>query len=299
VAVTSIIRSLLVRAATLGKTASGEPVLPVVFARTLATIAPDIASALAVTYWRGGSERLEAVALQAADAVVVYGGAATVESLRARVRPDARLLVHGPRISFGIVGRAATLAVARDIACATAAYDQQGCVSPHVVYVERGGAIEPKALAQAIARELEAIEATQPRRRLSHSEALAIRQLRAEVEFRGFAGADTAVFGPDHTGYTVLYDDTLTLPVSCLNRTLFVIPIAAAEDLVPVLAPHHDLLQSVALAGFPTPRSSRIIALLVQSGVTRITTFQRLPWPPMWWQHDGHGPLAEFLFPPR
>src|SRR5690606_22077261 len=73
VAVTSIARSLLVKAATLGKTASGEPLLPALFAQTLADVDRRLGECLAVTYWPGGSEALEAAAFEAADTIVVYG----------------------------------------------------------------------------------------------------------------------------------------------------------------------------------------------------------------------------------
>ena len=295
VAVTSIIRSLLVKGATLGKTASGEPVLPVIFARALADVAPDIAQALAVTYWPGGSEELEACALQSADAVVVYGGEETVHSISARITPQARLLVHGPRLSFGIVGREATIAVARDIAAATAAYDQQGCVSPHVVYVEAGAAFDAATLARAVANELELLAGSQPRRRLSHAEVIAIREARARAEFRAIAGANVGLFGPQDTSYTVIYDAETKLPVSCLNRTLYVMPVADAEAVTAIVAPHKHVLQSAAIAGISGVRLHDLARRLALCGVTRLTSFGMLPWPPMWWHHDGRGPLNELL----
>ena len=127
VAVTSLIRSLLVKSATLGKTAAGEPLLPVLFAESLAHIAPNIASCLAVTYWQGGTTDLEDAALTAADVVVVYGGEETVRALAAHAS-QKQIVLHGPRLSFGIVGPNPPADLLRDVAHAVAAYDQQGCV---------------------------------------------------------------------------------------------------------------------------------------------------------------------------
>src|SRR5688500_2496975 len=107
VSVTSVVRALLVRAATLGKTASGEPVLAVLFARALAQAAPHIAETLAITHWPGGTEAIEAVALRDADLIIVYGGADTVREVTARAPAGARIVVHGPKLSLGLVGRAA------------------------------------------------------------------------------------------------------------------------------------------------------------------------------------------------
>src|SRR5829696_3575031 len=53
VAVTSIVRSLLVKAATLGKTAAGEPLLPALFARAVAEEDAELGACLAVAWWPG------------------------------------------------------------------------------------------------------------------------------------------------------------------------------------------------------------------------------------------------------
>lgn len=291
VAVTSIIRSLLVRAATLGKTASGEPVLPVLFARALQRSAPRLADSLAVTYWPGGTEALETTAIQAADAIIVYGGAETVRDVAARAPAGTNLVVHGPKLSIGLVGRSAALDVAGPIARAVAAYDQQGCVSPHVVYVESGGGFDARALARAIAGELEKLSATIPRRAIDAAEAIAIRDARTRAEFRDNA----EVFGPHETTYTVIYDEDVTLTASCLNRTLYVKPIADAASLRSVLLPHRSVMQSIAIAGYRAEEIESFAAMLGDAGITRITTFEALPWPPMTWHHDGRGPLRELL----
>ncbi|HEM46734.1 MAG TPA: hypothetical protein ENO23_06785, partial [Alphaproteobacteria bacterium] len=99
VAVTSLIRSLLVKSPVLGKLGSGEPVLPVLFAEAVASVDAAVADALALTYWPGGSQDAEWRACEAADLVVVYGGDEAVASFRERVPERDRLVVHGPRFS--------------------------------------------------------------------------------------------------------------------------------------------------------------------------------------------------------
>lgn len=295
VAVTSLIRSLLVKSPVLGKTASGEPVLPVLFAKALADVDPEIAKSIAVTYWPGGSTQLEEVALQAAECIVVYGGAETIESVRARVTGEKRVLVHGPKISFGIVRGDADERIAAEIAQATAAYDQQGCVSPHVAYV-LGTVEQARAVAQRVATALDEYRRVLPRRAVSASEALAMREARARAEFGSIKGEDVEVFGPRDTSYTVIYEADKSFAASCLNRTLYVKPLARAGELVEILAPYRHVLQSAAIAGFSGTGKEDITMLLVSCGVTRVTNFKQLPWPPMWWHHDGRGPLNELLF---
>ena len=293
--VTSLIRTLLVKAPSLGKTASGEPVLAVLFAKALERVAPEVANALAVTYWPGGTEDLEAVALNAADTVIVYGGSETVDAVKRRTNSDTRLLVHGPKHSFGIVGRRAELSVARAIAQAAAAYDQQGCVSPHAVFVEANGRVNARDLAQAIAHEFEVLRDTLPRRKVSAGEALAIREARTRAEFSEIAGNDVATFASEDTSYTVVYDAKPQLTASCLNRTLYIHPIENIETLPELLRDKRDVLQSVAIAGFGNDEISSIVRILADAGATRVTTFEQLPWPQMTWHHDGRGPLLELL----
>lgn len=299
VAVSSMVRSLLVRAATLGKTASGEPVLAPLFARALHTVAPDIAAALAVTHWPGGTTELEDVALDAADAVVAYGGADALRDIGAGVRPGTRLLDHGPRYSFGIVGRDAlrepgAAATAKEIAGAVAAFDQQGCVSPHVVYVEKGGEVAPAELAGRIAGALREIERELPRGRISASEAAAIHDARGAAEFRAIAGNDVRVHAGAGTEFTVAYDADPTFTVSCLNRFLWVKPVDDVAEAVELVRPYRQFLQTVAVAG-AGERLHALAGALAAAGATRITTFQAAPWPPPEWHHDGRGPLVELV----
>ena len=290
VAVTSLIRSLLVKSATIGKTASGEPLLPVLFAEALHKVSSQLASCLAITYWESGNEDLERIALQAADACVVYGGGEAVESIARKFAPDKRLVVHGPRYSFGIVNDISATTAA-SVARAVAAFDQQGCVSPHVVYVT-GEKSRAGKFAADVAREMETIAGTLPRGRLTPEEAVAINELRTEAEF---SSGDVELFGNEDAPYSVIFEADPGFRVSCLNRVLFIKPIATARDVATRL-PGSRLVQSVALEGFGDKEKAELVRTLGQSGVSRITTFDRLPWPPMHWHHDGSSPLRELIW---
>ncbi len=299
VAVTSIVRSLLLRSATLGKTTSGEPVLAPLFARALDSVAPGIAAALAVTCWPGGTVVLEDVALAAADAVVVYGGQEPLRQLGARARPGTRFLDHGPRYSFGVVGREAlgrgsASAVAEAVARAVATFDQQGCVSPHVVYAEEGGEIDPPAFAGLVAGALAALEDELPRGRISGGDAAAIHQARGSAEFRAIAGAAVQVHAGPGTSFTVAYDADPAFAISCLNRFLWVKPVPELLQVVRHVSPYRAFLQTVAVAG-AGERLQALASALGAAGATRITTFAAAPWPPAEWHHDGRGPLVELL----
>lgn len=299
VAVTSLIRSLLVRSATLGKTGWGEPLLAPLFARALAGVDPALGACVAATYWPGGSAELEAAALESADAVVVYGGAEVVADLRRRAPALTRFVEHGPRISFGMVGRDALEpqdldALLTDVALAVAAFDQHGCVSPHVIYVEKDGAVAPPVFAGLLAEALGRLEDELPRGRITAAEAAAIHQARAAAEFRAGPGGRSEVFSGPGTSYTVIYDPEPSLELSCLNRLVRVKPLDRLEEVVERLGTLRGMVQTVAVAG-AGGRLAGLAELLGRSGVSRVTNFERMPWPPPEWRHDGGEPLRELV----
>jgi len=299
VAVTSIVRSLLVKAATFGKTASGEPLLPVLFAQTLAEVDRQLGECLGVTYWPGGSAALEAAAFEAADTIVVYGGAGVAEDVRRRAPAGRRVVVHGPRFSLGLIGRAALAAgvvdeTAAQAARAVAVFDQQGCVSPHVYYVEQGGETTPARFAERLAAHLARLETELPRGAISPAEAGAIQAARADAEARAIAGADVRIHAPRGTGFTVIYDADPAFAPSPLNRTIRVKPVADLADAAELVRPVARLIQTVAVAG-AGGQLDGLAERLGRAGASRITSLARMPWPPTTAHHDGQEPLRELV----
>ncbi|HUG39347.1 MAG TPA: acyl-CoA reductase [Longimicrobiales bacterium] len=297
VAVTSLIRALLVKGPSFGKLAAGEPVLPVLFTRALAALDPEIADAVAVSYWPGGEEAPERVLLAAADTIIAYGGEEVVASLRTRAGPGHRLVLHGPKISFGAVGTASVEGgaerLAARVARAVATFDQQGCVSPHSIWVE-GPEARAAALAADIAAALRLLQDEIPRGAIDAAEAAAIQQERGAAEMRAHVDPRTRVWAGPGTTWTVVLERTEQPRPSCLNRFVRVHPIDDLARLPALLAPFRVHLQAIALEG-AGDREERIARDLARAGATRITSFDRLPWPPPEAHHDGAPPLRELL----
>jgi hypothetical protein len=299
VAVTSIIRSLLVRAPTLAKTAAGEPLLAVLFARAIESVEPRLAGSLAVTHWPGGHSTVEDEAIAAADTIVVYGGADTVRSLRRRVPARTRIVEHGPRVSVGLVGHGAlqtdetARATAARVAWAVALFDQQGCVSPHVIWIE-DSPVSADRFAALLGEALDRVEAELPRGSLDAAEAAAIRDVRTRAEFRAIDGEDVTLYEGRANGWTVIRDSMPAFEPSCLNRTVHVKPLGRLEQAGELIAPLRGFVQSVAIEG-AGERLEPVARSLADAGATRITDFGRMPWPPPTWHHDGAGPLRELV----
>ena len=76
--------------------------------------------------------------------------------MRAQVPATTRFLPYGHKLGVALVGREVLdrrhgPALARAAAHDVTRYEQQGCYSPHVVYVERGGGVDPRSFAQHLA----------------------------------------------------------------------------------------------------------------------------------------------------
>ena len=296
VAVTSLVRAMLVKAASIGKTATGEPLLAALFARGVAEVDPGLGACLAVTYWSGGDTELERAALEHAGAVIVYGGRNAVDSIRAITPPGATFLGYGPKLSFGVIGRGRlgmgdAEAVARAAALDASTFDQQGCVSPHVFYVEEGGEVSPRAFASLLARGMEAVERGLPRGALSPGEASAIRQLRGEAEFAPGMELHASETG---TAWTVIFDPEPAFEASCLNRVVRVKPVAALADVPALVAEYGEVLQTVGVAAGEA-EAAELAAALARLGASRVARIGEMAWPPPWWHHDGSPPLRALL----
>lgn len=297
----SLICALLLKSASLGKSASEEPLFAAWFARSLWDVCPEMGACLAIGWWKGGDQRLEQAAFAAADAVIAYGSESTTRDLQGRVPPQTRFLSYSHKLSFGVIGRdvlgdaeQATV-VAQQAAYGVSMFDQQGCVSPHVLYVERGGAITPVQFAALLGQRMAAVQAEWPRGTLSLEESTAIRHLRGTYECRQLADDTVQLWCSEPgTAWTVLYEDTPTFTPSCLNRTIRVQPVDDLAEIAARVAPVRTYLQSVGVATTPE-RRQRLADSLGRLGVSRISTLARMPWPRLTWHHDGRCSLLDLV----
>ena len=299
VSVTSMIRALLVKSAVLLKPALGDVVLPVLFAEALAEEAPELSDSLAVTYWPGGSSPLEDLALQRAEAVVAYGGNEAIKSLRNRTPVTARFIAYHHRLSVGLVGREALTAeraprVARVAARAVSMFDQRGCVSAHAIYVEEGGAVDPGGWAALLASAMADLEAELPGGNLTAADASAVHQMRGSAELREASGSGVRVFRADDSFWTVILEEELGFTRSCLNRVVSLFPTPDLCGVANSLGEVGGYLQTVAVEG-AEDRLPMLAEALYRAGATRVTSFEKAPWPPPWWHHDGASVFAGLI----
>jgi hypothetical protein len=299
VSVTSMIRALLVKSPVLLKPGLGDVVLPVLFAKALGEEVPVLSDAVAVTYWPGGASDLESLALERAEVVIGYGGDEAITSLRVRTPVSSRFIAYHHRLSVGLVGREKLTVehaprVARSAARAVAMFDQRGCVSPHAIYVEEGGAVAPGEWAEVLAAAMAEVEVEIPSARLTASEASAVHQVRGTAELREASGGPVRVFWSNEGFWTVILEEEMRFAASCLNRVVSVIPAPDLNVVAASLGGVRRYLQTVALEA-AEDRRPMLAERLSAAGATRVTSFEMAPWPPPWWHHDGASTLAGLI----
>lgn len=297
----SLICALLTKSASLGKSASEEPLFAALFAQSLAEVCPEIAACVAIAWWKGGDTSLETAAFRRSDAVIAYGSDAAIEAIQSLVPPASRFLSYGHKLSFGMIGReclsaAEAAQTAQQAAYGVSVFDQQGCVSPHLLYVERGGAISPQAFAAMLAQAMETIHQEMPRGPLPLEDSTAIRHLRGTYEFRALAEDAVQLYCSEPgTAWTVVYEEDAPFTPSCLNRTVRVHAVDDLQRDVPNrLEPVRAYLQTAGVA-ISAERLPALAEALGRLGVTRLSGLGQMPWPSMTWHHDGRCNLMDLV----
>jgi hypothetical protein len=162
-----------------------------------------------------------------ADVRVAWGGREAVEAIiNLPRRYGTEDIVFGPKLSFAVVGaeRLADNGMAHRTAAAIAAdafaFDQQGCNSPHTVFVERGGPIAPAEFAGLLGEAMEAESRRAPLQEIDPADAMIALGVRTEYAMRGDAHHSRDI------QWAVVYsDDDKGLAEPCYLRTLFVRPV--------------------------------------------------------------------------
>jgi len=298
---TSIVFGLLTRSAQFVKCASGSSFLPRLFAHSLYEADPKLGACLEVAEWRGGNAALESSLFAEADCVTATGSDETLAAIRSQLPVRTRFLGYGHRVSFGFVasgdlyGSSAKKIVAR-AADDVVAWNQLGCLSPHVIYVQLGGEVFPEHFAQLLADELEKREVSEPRGELPAEHAAAIATRRGIYEVRAAHSPETTQHwcSKDSTAWTVVYETNARFQLSCLNRFIYVKGVA---DLTTALQGADDIRGKVSTVGIAVPddKAQEITMQLARWGAMRICPLGQMQNPPLTWRHDGRPTLGDLV----
>lgn len=296
----SIALGLLARSAQFVKCASGSAFLPRLFAHSLYEADSKLGACLEIAEWRGGNAALENVLFGEADCVTATGGDEALAAIRSRLPVKTRFLGYGHRVSFGFVAREALSRsnaprVAARVADDVVAWNQLGCLSPHVIYAQPGGEASPDQFAESLADELERREQTEPRGELPTPHAAAIASRRGIYEVRAAHSPETLMWrSRESTAWTVVFEADARFQVSCLNRFIYVKPVKDLTELLQHAEVVRGQVSTVGLAA-PEQQAEALAIQLARWGVTRVCPLGQMQNPPLTWRHDGRPALADLV----
>ncbi len=299
-ALASMVLGVLAGSAQFVKCASGTALIPRLFAHSLYEADPKLGACLEIAEWKGGAASLESALFAEADCVTATGNDETLAAVRGRLPGWARFLGYGHRLSFGYLTREALsganpgLVVTR-AAADVIAWNQLGCLSPHVFYVETKGRVLPEEFADLLATELAAGEQTHPRGPLPPEEAAAIASRRAFYEVRAAHSLETRLWvSPGSTAWTVVYDAEPRFQVSCLNRFVHVKAVTDLETALQGADPVRGHVSTVGVAA-SEDQLPELATQLARWGVSRVCPLGRMQTPPLAWRHDGRPSLGDLV----
>ena len=298
---TSVVFGLLTRSAQFVKCASGSSFLARLFAHSIYDADSKLGACLEIAEWRGGNAPLETALFAEADCVTATGSDETLEEVRKRLPLRARFLGYGHRISFGfIAGEVFAGTQAKKIVSAAAddvvAWNQLGCLSPHVIYVEAGGEVSGDHFAQLLAEELERREVQEPRGEISTEEAAAIASRRGIYEIRAAHSPEATrhFCSKDSTAWTVVFEADARFQLSCLNRFIYVKSVADIKALFENADAIRGKVSTIGLTA-PEEKISELAIQFTRWGATRICPLGQMQNPPLTWRHDGRPPLSDLV----
>jgi hypothetical protein len=294
--------SLAVGSAVLLKAGRGDRAFPLLFAQSIAECDGQLGACVAATYWPGGERACEDVAMAGSDLVVASGDDVTIAALAARAH--GRFIGHGHRVSFAVVARevldddGAVRGAAERLAEDVAIWDQRGCLSPQLCFVE--GPVEAAVrFGAALADALRPLAQRLPPAPPSPGERLALRHLRDDAEWRGIAGEPVALHEIGEPGHgTVVVEPTPAFRPTPLCRSLRVQPVADAGALETLLIPARIGLEGAGLAATPQ-RWTALAEHLAACGVHRVCGLGEMQRPPLRWRQGGRPRVGEWTVGPR
>ncbi len=316
--------ALIAGCALLVKTSTAEPIFFARFAQTLREIDAEIGARIAVVNWSRERGDLMAALRANCDWLAAFGADETIATLasNARFAPSwhppsskataaergtaadndqvadnvtgaARLAAgFGSRVSAalvatGMVPGAPATALADALARDVSLFEQQGCLSPHHIYVESSDGGAAREFARELAAALERCTAKwPPPRRYGLQEAAAVRRVRESARWRALGGDTVLMLEGAGLGWTVIYDDAANFTPSPGYRTVTVSPIRDLDDLRRRLQPVASRIEAFAIAA-PPGRRERLHTALAALGICYLCEPGAMQSPPLDWNHGG------------
>ena len=223
-------------------------------------------------------------AFYSAKTVIAIGSDDTMNKIQSRISPQQRFIPHGHKLSIGLV-KTASRETAQLVVQDACAFNQQGCLSLHTVYVINGAREFLPMLADAM-REYEVVN---PRGEIGISESGAISNLREMVKYEAANDPENTALkhSEGNTKWTAVYRNSPTLTPSVLNRVVTVQPWPSSNELSE-LGAERDFISTMAV-------ESSLLNKGKFFDVPRICPLGESQMPSLTWHHDGFAPLGSLV----
>lgn len=257
--VRGILVPLLFGVPVLVKASSRETLFPTMLRDALRSVDSRLGAGMDLLAFPGGDIESEAALVELAEAVAVYGDDETVAAMAARLG-DTPMIAHGHGVSVAYCGTDAlddthignTIAgLSLDIC----AYDQRGCLSPQLVYVEE----TPHRSTADFAKRL-AEEGFAPMSRTLPRGALPVSVGAAQAQWRGVAEVEGTLVRGDT--YAVAIRQASPIRWSPAYRNVALAPVAGLDEALQAMKPMGSNLKCV---GADSASISEVHARLTQS----------------------------------
>jgi hypothetical protein len=293
VAIPALAYALCAKATVLVK--DRDDALVAAFAETIAAEQPALGERMRIEAWDGRDANASLGRLADARVVVAFGRADTLRAVRAQLHPEARFVPFGHRTSAGYVTRetfasaAAALDAARGLATDALLFDGEGCLSIHLAFVERGGALDPAAFAKMLGDACDEVAVEFPAgfTELDPS-ATAIRRVALFRAAQGLGAAHGGALSP----HLVILDPDRAAPPPWARRTIALYAVDDGAEALAFLRRHAIALEAIGVA--PGSRDATD-AFALASGAARIATLGTLQRPPLGGEHGGVGRILPFV----
>jgi hypothetical protein len=225
--VRGLVVPLLLGVPVLVKASSRDIMFPAMLRDALRRADATLGTAIDVVAFPGGDVGCELALVERAEAVSVYGSDETVAAMASRCG-SASLIPHGHGVSvaycgagaLGLAERSDTIAGLSIDICA---YDQRGCLSPQLVFIETGTERSAKDFALRLAEEgLDPMSRTLPRGSLPASVGAEQAQWRGVAEVEG-----TLIRG---TSYGLAIRSAQAIRWSPGYRNVTIVPVRTVDE---------------------------------------------------------------------
>ena len=287
ISILSLLRGTLTKNCNIAKMPSGDVVTSAYLAQSYLDVDPEhpITKSTSVVYWPSNEKKTLDEIMSFVDCICVWGGEDAVGTISREAPPKIELLKFGPRRGIQLIGKEAfndlkqvSLKAAHDLTL----FDQEGCFSPQISFVE--GDIEKygKSLAESLKEENERL----PKGHRPLDGHAAITHTKEYSKFRGHK-----VLASEKTEWTIIIVNNLEeIKTHPLGRTIFLVPVKNMKDAVDYIGPE---TQVVAIE--PFDKAIEIRDELTLKGVDRITHLGKMGYFAVGAPHEGMYPLSRMV----